>query len=346
MHRNVPELRHWEFCRLVSRIFLSAIVLLAASCVELSAQQAAVASSRYQRQLVKQAPLRTLVRRNHQRRGQSLFERGAALHTRDSFQSPQSQPIFPNVVSFLGVDLDYTGQRYGVPVHDFNGDGIDEVVVVIECNNFYNCDRGVINTGTGAYDSGGLYPYFVTEGDFNGDGRPDLAVLNFCSDDNCTNSSIGIFLENADGTFQPAKVYVLPALQGLSLAAADFNGDGKADLALANSSSIQILLSNGDGTFHAGQTISASPGSIATADFNLDGHADLAITTSSGVSVLLGNGEGSFQAPQPFSTGGTAQFVVVADLNHDKRPDLVVSNKSRVSPCSSETETAPFKLRN
>src|SRR5881409_3587521 len=117
------------------------------------------------------------------------------------------------------------------------------------------------------------------------------------------------------------------------MAASDFNGDGRPDLATANSDSnnVSVLLGNGDGTFQAAPTLVAGsrPESVAVGDINRDGVPDLAVANSgsSDVSVLLGNGDGSFQAARAFAVAGTtAPAMAVADLNGDGRPDLAVAN--------------------
>src|SRR5437870_189597 len=105
-----------------------------------------------------------------------------------------------------------------------------------------------------------------------------------------------------------------------SVAAGDFNGDGRPDLAVANSgsSNVSVLLGNGDGTFQAARTFAAgtTPASVAVGDFNGDGVADLAVANSgsSNVSVLLGNGDGTFQAARTFAAGGGPLSVAVGDF--------------------------------
>ena len=90
----------------------------------------------------------------------------------------------------------------------------------------------------------GSCPDALVAGDFNGDGRTDLAVANSGSND------VSVLLGNGDGTFQPQVTYAVGSGPD-ALVAGDFNGDGRTDLAVANSGSndVSVLLGNGDGTF-------------------------------------------------------------------------------------------------
>jgi DNA-binding CsgD family transcriptional regulator len=87
-------------------------------------------------------------------------------------------------------------------------------------------------------------PNSVAVGDFNGDGKSDLAVVN------ANSNEVSIMLGNGDGTFQPAASYGTGS-PPVAIAVGDFNGDGMPDLAVVNANSIDILimLGNGDGTF-------------------------------------------------------------------------------------------------
>jgi hypothetical protein len=119
---------------------------------------------------------------------------------------------------------------------------------------------------------------FVTTGDFNGDGKLDLAMSNY------DYSVVSIFLGNGDGTFQPQVDYGVATWPGC-VAVGDFNGDGKLDLAVANfgrspgdnGNTVSILLGNGDGTFQreVDYLVQFAPRFVAVGDFNGDGYPDL-----------------------------------------------------------------------
>ena len=169
----------------------------------------------------------------------------------------------------------------------------------------------------------GIWPYSVAAGDFNGDGKPDLAVANYGG------QSVSVLPGNGDGTFGSAVTYALPG-QANFVAVADFNGDGKQDLVVACPSYVSILLGNGDGTFQ--NPINRFVGVIAaliTGDFNSDGKTDIALVdeqVSGAMKVMLGNGDGTLQAPTTYGAGSSPRSIASGDFNGDGRTDLVVAN--------------------
>jgi Bacterial Ig-like domain (group 3)/MBG domain (YGX type)/FG-GAP-like repeat len=165
----------------------------------------------------------------------------------------------------------------------------------------------------------------IATGDFNGDGRQDLA---FAMD---TNNSILIALGNGDGSFQPLVHYIVYG-QAVSIAVGDFNQDGALDLAVSLTSQrrVDILFGNGDGTFFVGAAAStgADPYAVATADFNEDGILDLAVANDVDrtYSILLGNGDGNFTPEAAVPSGVAPSFARIADFNGDGHLDIFDTN--------------------
>jgi len=169
----------------------------------------------------------------------------------------------------------------------------------------------------------GVKPSGVAVGDFNSDGRIDLAVSN--EGDN----SVSIILAQSDGTFA-AKVDYPVGNAPSQIVASDFNGDGVLDLAIVNSSdnTVSLLLGVGNGTFNSQTTFPTgnTPVAIAAGDFNGDGNIDLATANQSddAVSILLGDGKGGFASQTPVSINGTPYYLLSVDVNNDGKADLFV----------------------
>src|SRR5207237_10918871 len=125
--------------------------------------------------------------------------------------------------------------------------------------------------------------------DLNGDGYPDLAIVNA--------NTVAILLNRGDGTFAAAS-FIATGPRTTSCLLGDLNGDRKLDLVtLHNGSFVVVWAGNGNGTFQPG--IATNIGIIGLgklADLNSDGRLDLAVPASPGAGVLLGNGDGTFQA--------------------------------------------------
>jgi Peptidase family M23/FG-GAP-like repeat len=172
----------------------------------------------------------------------------------------------------------------------------------------------------------GSGPASVATGDFNGDGRLDLATANY------SDSTVSVLLGTGDGTFLP-KVDYQAAIDPWSVTVADLNGDGFADLAIATDSKVSILLGLGDGTFASEMdfpTDGRGGDAIVTGDFNHDGSTDLAVADAftSNVSILLGNGDGTFASPTLLNASLSVGSIVVRDFNGDGNLDLAFDDPS------------------
>jgi len=210
---------------------------------------------------------------------------------------------------------------------DFTGDGKADVVQLAEQQDFNGWFAVFPGVGNGTFqtplitflDSPCFSPCFAAAGDFNGDGKLDLAVS--------VNGSIGLFLGNDDGTFQPEVDY--PG-GGAFVAVGDFNGDGKLDIVTADGTNVSVLLGNGNGTF--GQPTSfpvgATASSLVVADFNNDHILDLAVATGTSVAILLGNGNGTFGTAVAYPTDPGSFSVAAGDFNNDGNLDLATANSS------------------
>jgi hypothetical protein len=230
----------------------------------------------------------------------------------------------PPAVVILGIQ----GVVTSASVADFNGDHIPDLAV-----------GGLtvyLGKGDGTFASpvsyfGGSGPTSRVTGDFNNDGIIDVA--------DTSTAGVGILLGKGDGTFQPATFFDPQVTQ--LLAAADLNRDGKLDLVASINGNLQVLLGNGDGTFAVLPVTNQSVSQfVSVADINGDGKVDL--ETGHGVHVLLGNGDGTFGNPieiLPFGNAGhvggrgvAASFLLVADFNGDKRPDLAFDVSAATTP--------------
>jgi FG-GAP-like repeat len=259
-----------------------------------------------------------------------------------------------------------------VAIADVNGDGKPDIVVANSCGSSSSCTGPVgtvgvlLGNGDGTfqtavtYDSGGINARGVAIADVNGDGKPDLLVINeSCSSSttcssiqSITDGAVGVLLNNGNGTFQTAVAYDSGGIIATSIAVGDLNGDGKPDLVVAqcsgtaapycnpNYSEVGVMLGNGDGTFQTALNYGEDPNSIgpntvALADLNGDGDLDILVTNpatgdkgqyDSSLAVLLGKGDGTFQTVVTYDGGaGAADGLAIADLTGNGKLDAVVA---------------------
>jgi FG-GAP-like repeat len=215
-------------------------------------------------------------------------------------------------------------------IADFDGDGIVDLAVVTRAK-LVKILRGDGSGGVAANGSSvaaGGEPVGLAHADLNRDGKEDVVVSVWRNGYRLT-----ILLGDGAGGFAaPSELSIGGSSANnprISVAAADLTGDGKPDLAAANSLSAAIWLWRGDGTggFAPRQAIVAAqrPGPLAVGDVNGDGKTDLVAVVGKGTEALLGDGSGGFRPTGPPAAvrGGS---LAVADFNGDTKPDFAVAD--------------------
>ncbi len=235
-----------------------------------------------------------------------------------TFQTPHTTALTPYALSMTPADFNHDGKLDLVAVIGGNGNGSSIVIL--------------LGNGDGTFTAGASYTGFqadlglIVAGDVNLDGKPDLVIAGSAS---VQPAAFSVMLGNGDGTFA-APVGYGAAATPYAPVVADFNGDGKPDVAVSDgASSVHILLGNGDGTFQnqIDYAVTGTEG-LAAADFNGDGNVDLATT---GASILLGHGDGTFQAARNFGLvyigagNGVTPSIILGDFAGNGKLDAAVA---------------------
>src|SRR6185437_3066502 len=222
---------------------------------------------------------------------------------------------------------------WGIIASDFNGDGNPDIATTnLGSNNLsVLLGDGTGNLGTHTDYTVGPYISEVASGDFNGDGKADLATgFNVGG---VGQGEIALMFGDGIGNFGAPINITDAGYDAYSLFFADFNADGKQDIATATGNSNVVTILYGNGTGGVDTIITVPVGiqcvSILSADFNGDSKLDIAVgnENANNVSVLLGNGVHSFGVATNFSDPYVPQIITSADFNADGKPDLAVGNQ-------------------
>lgn len=234
-----------------------------------------------------------------------------------------------------GTYLTYASGPSDVAVADFNRDRKPDVVAANSSGSGLALFKGLGGVRLEAQVPLNVSPRVaLATGDFDKDGNPDIAAVG---------DSVSLLRGNGSFTFAPAVDTPLPGSEHRDLDAADFDGDGLLDLAVASSGppsgagQVSVLRGTGGGHFSVATLAAGThPVAVTARDVNRDGHPDLVVvdqgtfqsdTDPGGIYVFAGRGNGAFRPARRYDAGRNPSSVAVGDLNGDSWPDLAVTTE-------------------
>jgi hypothetical protein len=235
----------------------------------------------------------------------------------------EQTPLFGDLSTFA---LTGTAAR-STATGDFNGDGKLDLAAGLETSSYQGLINILFGDGEGGFSSttsfasGGSFMANIVAGDFNSDGRSELAVLHMST------GGLATFTANASGGFTRTAI----AAGGRRVGSGDFNQDRRPDLVLTNfaTNTVSVFLALGDGRFAAPIDSSvACPSDLEVGDFNNDAQLDVAVTSGNAgeIAILSGDGTGRLSLAATFNSGYNRQAgMLAADVNADGRLDLTVT---------------------